>query len=282
MDDLWFSEYHTENAKFSVKVDEQIHSEQSDYQQISVFQTPDFGKMLTLDGVIMLTEKDEFVYHEMMTHVPMAVNPNIETVLVVGGGDGGILRELSKYDTISRIDLVELDGRVVDVCKEYLPVTACGFDNPKAIVHIGDGIKYVRRIEALYDLIVVDSTDPVGPGEVLFTKEFYGNCFKALTEDGILVNQHESPYYPEDAAAAQRMHAKLADCFPVSTVYQAHISTYPSGHWLFGFASKGLHPVADLNADAWNALNLDTRYYTTKLHAGCFALPRYVEEMFHE
>ncbi len=282
MDDLWFSEYHTENAKFSVKVDEQIHSEQSDYQQISVFQTLDFGKMLTLDGVIMLTEKDEFVYHEMMTHVPMAVKPNIETVLVVGGGDGGILRELSKYDTISRIDLVELDGRVVDVCKEYLPVTACGFDNPKATVHIGDGIKYVRRIEALYDLIVVDSTDPVGPGEVLFTKEFYGNCFKALTEDGILVNQHESPYYPEDAAAAQRMHAKLADCFPVSTVYQAHISTYPSGHWLFGFASKGLHPVADLNADAWNALNLDTRYYTTKLHAGCFALPRYVEEMFHE
>ncbi len=131
-------------------------------------------------------------------------------------------------------------------------------------------------------MIIVDSTDPFGPGEGLFTKEFYGNCYKALKKDGIMVNQHESPFYEEDAIAMKRAHKRIVESFAISRVYQAHIPTYPSGHWLFGFASKKYHPVRDLNADKWNALGLKTRYYNTNLHRGSFCLPNYVQEMLHD
>lgn len=280
--DLWYSEYHTDSVKFSIKVNCELHHERSDYQEIAVFDSPEFGRFLTLDGVMMLTEKDEFIYHEMMTHIPMAVNPDIKRVLVIGAGDGGVLRELGKYETIEHIDLVEIDERVIEVCKTYLPQTACGFDNQKATIHIGDGLKFIRHVQTQYDLILVDSTDPTGPGEVLFTKEFYGNCFKALSDQGIMVNQHESPFYPQDALAMQRAHKRIALSFPICKVYQAHIPTYPSGHWLFGFASKQLHPLAHLQAERWNALGIATRYYTTNLHKGAFYIPRYVEEMLIE
>ena len=195
MDDLWYSEYHTPNVRFSIKVREQLHFEQSKYQKISVFDSVEFGRFLTLDGVVMLTERDEFIYHEMIAHVPMAVKPDAKRVLLIGGGDGGAARELCKYPGIERIDVVEIDERVVRVCQEYLPQTACGFDDPRVKLHFDDGLRFVRTLEGEYDLIVVDSTDPSGPGEVLFTKEFYGNCLKALRPDGIMVNQHESPFY---------------------------------------------------------------------------------------
>lgn len=282
MDDLWYSEYHTPNVRFSIKVTDQLHGEKSDYQKIAVFDSPEFGRFLTLDGVMMLTERDEFIYHEMITHIPMAVNPNIKNILVIGAGDGGVARELSKYDSIEHIDLVEIDERVVAVCKEYLPQTACGFDDTRITLHFKDGLKFVRHIEKQYDLIIVDSTDPSGPGEVLFTKEFYGNCYKALTPNGILVNQHESPFYKEDIKAMKNAHRRIYSVFPVSRVYQAHIPTYPSGHWLFGFASKGLHPVKDMHTDWWNKLGLKTKYYNTNLHKGAFYLPTYVEEVLKE
>ena len=195
MDDLWYSEYHTPNVRFSIKVRAQLHFEESNYQKISVFDSLEFGRFLTLDGVVMLTERDEFIYHEMITHVPMAVKPDTRQVLLIGGGDGGAARELCKYPGIERIDVVEIDERVVRVCQEYLPQTACGFDDPRVKLHFDDGLRFVRTLEGEYDLIVVDSTDPSGPGEVLFTKEFYGNCLKALRPDGIMVNQHESPFY---------------------------------------------------------------------------------------
>lgn len=184
--ELWYSENHSENAKFSIKVKKQWYNGHSHYQQIDVFESEEFGRFLTLDGLMMLTEKDEFIYHEMIVHVPMAVHPNVKKVLVIGGGDGGACRELIKYNCIEHIDLVEIDKLVVDVCKEYLPSTACGFNDPRVHVHIQDGLKYVRKFENEFDLIIVDSTDPFGPGEGLFTKEFYGNCFKALKQDGIL------------------------------------------------------------------------------------------------
>ena len=282
MDDLWFSEYHTKNVRFSIKVNEQLHCEQSDYQRIAVYASPEFGRFLTLDGVMMLTEKDEFIYHEMMVHVPLAAGPHIRKVLVIGAGDGGVLRELSKYSQLETIDLVEIDERVIEVCKQYLPKTACGFADPRVQVHIGDGLKFIRHIQNAYDLVIVDSTDPSGPGEVLFTKEFYGNCYEALTENGILVNQHESPFYPADALACMRAHKRISLSFPVCRVYQAHIPTYPSGHWLFGFASKGIHPVRGLDEKGWNAKGIETKYYTTNLHKGAFYLPKYVEEMLRE
>ena len=284
MADLWFSEYHAKTVKLSIKVDKQLFSADSGIQQIEVFESPEFGRFLALDGYMMLTERDEFIYHEMIVHVAMAVNPDIKNVLVIGAGDGGAVRELSRYSGIQKIDMVEIDPLVVEVCKRFLPKTACGFDEPRLTVHYQDGLKFARNPERAnsYDLIIVDSTDPQGPGEGLFKKEFYGNCYNALTDKGILVNQHESPFYSNDAAAMQRAHKRIVESFPLSRVYQAHIPTYPSGHWLFGFASKGVHPIDDFSPERWNALGLKTRYYNTNLHKGAFALPNYVWELLKE
>ena len=195
--ELWFSEVQTPHVKFSVRVDRQLYSGKSEFQRIDVFESPEFGRMLVLDGYIMLTEKDEFIYHEMMTHIPMAVHPSVKNVLVIGAGDGGIIRELTKYPEIAHIDMVEIDEQVVEVCRKYLPQTACRLDDPRVEIHYEDGLRFVRSRENQYDLIIVDSTDPFGPGEGLFTREFYGNCNKALKEDGIMINQHESPFYDE-------------------------------------------------------------------------------------
>lgn len=280
--ELWFSEKHTKNCKFSIKVDKQLYTTQSEFQRIDVFESKEFGRFLTLDGYMMLTEKDEFIYHEMITHVPMAVHPNVKNVLVIGAGDGGVARELTRYSTIENIDIVEIDEMVVEVCKKFLPTTACGFNDSRVNLIYQDGLKYIRKRENEYDLIIVDSTDPFGPGEGLFTKEFYGNCYKALKDDGIMVNQHESPFYEEDAVAMQRAHKRIVESFNISRVYQAHIPTYPSGHWLFGFASKKYHPVGDLKAKEWDQLALKTKYYNTNLHKGAFYLPNYVEELLKD
>lgn len=277
--ELWYTENHTKNVKFSIKVDKQLVSTESEFQRIDVFESYEFGKILALDGYLMLTEKDEFIYHEMITHIPMAVNPEIKDVLVIGAGDGGTIRELTRYESIENIDMVEIDKLVVDVCKEYIPQTASKLDDDRVNIYYEDGLKFVRSKQNVYDLIIVDSTDPFGPGEDLFTREFYGNCYKALKKNGILVNQHESPYYPNDAVAMQRAHNRIRSVFPVARVYQAHIPTYPSGHWLFGFASKGLDPIADLKEEKWNSLGLKTKYYNTDLHKGCFAIPNYVKEL---
>ncbi|OUQ04682.1 spermidine synthase [Erysipelatoclostridium sp. An15] len=280
--ELWFTERHTNGVNFSIKVDRQLFSGQSEFQRIDIFDSKEFGRFLALDGYMMLTEKDEFIYHEMIVHVPMAVHPNVKKVLVIGAGDGGVIRELCRYETIETIDMVEIDELVVEVSKKYLPTTACCFDDPRLNIFYQDGLRFVRTKENEYDLIIVDSTDPFGPGEGLFTKEFYGNCFKALNETGIMVNQHESPFYQTDAIAMQRAHKRIVESFPISRVYQAHIPTYPSGHWLFGFASKKYHPIKDFQKTKWNARGMKTKYYNTGIHIGSFALPNYVEELLRD
>ena len=193
--EMWYTEEQTNNVRFSIRCDKQKYSAQSDFQRIEIFSTPEFGDILVLDDRIMLTQKDEFIYHEMISHVPMAVNPDIKNVLVIGAGDGGTVRELTKYKSVEKIDMVEIDRMVVDACKEFLPTVASKLNDSRVRIFIDDGLRFVRSVENKYDLIIVDSTDPFGPGEGLFTTEFYGNCYKALTDDGILVNQHESPFY---------------------------------------------------------------------------------------
>lgn len=280
--ELWFTENHSENVKFTIKVDRQLVSIKSEYQRIDVFQSLEFGRMLALDGYVMITEKDEFIYHDMIVHVPMAAKPDIKNVLVIGAGDGGTIRELCRYKSLQHIDLVEIDEQVVETCKEFFPDMTASLSDQRVTIHYADGLRFVRRMKDAYDLIIVDSTDPFGPGEGLFTREFYGNCFNALTNDGVLVNQHESPFYENDAKAMCRAHRRLRSVFPLCKVYQAHIPTYASGHWLFGFASKGIDPVANLDSKAWQALNIQTRYYNTDIHKGAFALPTYVQEMLNE
>jgi len=279
---LWYTEDHSKEAKFSIKVEQQLYSGKSDFQRIDVFQSNEFGKFFTLDGLVMITEKDEFIYHDMIVHVPMATNPNIKNVLVIGAGDGGTVRELVRYDSIKKIDMVEIDKLVVDVCREYFPNSTSGLDDERVSLYFQDGLKFVSEKENEYDLIIVDSTDPIGPGEGLFTREFYSNCHRALTKDGILVNQHESPFYEEYAKAMQRAHKRIHEFFPVAKVYQVHIPTYASGHWLFGFASKSFDPVRDLNDEKWNALGLETGYYNTEIHKAAFALPNYVKKLLED
>lgn len=280
--ELWYTEHHTEHVRFSLKVREELFNEQSDFQHVAILDTYEFGRVLALDGCLMVTEKDEFIYHDMIVHVPMATNLDIKKVLVIGAGDGGTIRELTRYQGIEHIDMVEIDPMVVESCKEYLPQTACRLEDPRVHIFYEDGLKFVRRKTNEYDLILVDSTDPFGPGEGLFTKEFYGNCYNALNEKGILVNQHESTYYDSYVEAMKRAHQRIKETFPIAKVYQAHIPTYPSGYWLFGYASKHFDPLKDLKEDEWNALGFKTKYYNTKLHIGAFALPNNVKEQLNE
>ena len=280
--DFWFSEMHTSNVKMSIRVDRQLFSKESDFQRIDVFESPEFGKFLTSDGSVIFSEQDEFTYDEMIVHVPMAVHPHVRKVLVIGGGDGGVARELSYYDEIEQIDVVEPDEMFVSVCKEFFPDNAKGLDDPRVIVTNRDGLRFLRGKQDEYDLIINDSTDPFGHTAGLFTKEFYGSCYKALHEDGIMVYQHGSPFFDEDEDACRAMHRKAYKSFPISRVYQAHIPTCPSGYWLFGFASKKYHPLKDLDSERWNARGLKTWYYTTNLHTGAFMLPKYVEDLLKE
>lgn len=276
--ELWYMEEHSDNVRLSIRVDRQLYSAQSPFQRIDIMESKEFGRFLTLDGSLVVTEKDEFIYHDMIIHVPMATNPEIKKVLVIGAGDGGSVRELTRYAGIEHIDMAEIDKMVVDSCLEYLPQTACKLDDPRVTLWFEDGLRFVRAKQNEYDLIIVDSTDPFGPGEGLFTKEFYGNCYKALTENGILVNQYESPSYEKYAKSMKRSHSRILEYFPVCRVYQAHIPTYPSGHCLFGFASKKYDPLV-FDAAAWNRLGLKTRYYNTDIHTGSFSLPSYVREL---
>ena len=279
---LWFTEAHTPDVNFSIRVSRHLLSEKTEFQQIDVFDSPEFGRFFTLDSAIMATEKDEFIYHEMIVHVPMAAAPYVKRVLVVGGGDGGTVRELARYSAIEKIDMVDIDRRVVEVCKEFLPFTSCKLDDPRVTLYFEDVVKFVARKESEYDLIIVDSTDPVSVGEGLFTSEFYKSCHKALNENGILVNQHESPYYETTAIPMRRAHQRIKEHFITEScrVYQAFIPTYQSGHWLFGFAgkSKSKSDPLDFDDSKWNALGLETKYYNTDLHRASFVLPNYVRK----
>lgn len=273
---------HTNNVKMSIRVEKQLFSGTSDFQRIDVFDSVEFGRFLTSDGSVIFSEKDEFTYDEMIVHVPMAVHPSVKKVLVIGGGDGGVARELSYYDEIEEIDVVEPDELFVKVCREFFPDNARGLDDERVKIYYRDGLRFLRGKQDEYDLIINDSTDPLGYTAGLFTKEFYGSCYKALKEDGIMVYQHGSPFFDVDEESCRTMHRKAFKSFPISRVYQAHIPTCPSGYWLFGFASKKYHPLKDFDPDRWNKRGLKTWYYSAHLHRGAFMLPKYVEDLLLE
>lgn len=275
-----YTESWAKDAHFSIDYTKHLHHEESPFQVIDFYQSETFGVFFTLDNLMMVNEKDEFIYHDMISHVPMAVNPNIKRVLIIGGGDGGTAREIARYKSIETIDMVEIDERVVRLSQQFLPLTSNKLDHdPRITLYFEDGLAFVKNKDPKsYDLILVDSTDPIGPGEGLFTNEFYQNCYKALDDDGILINQHESPYFERDKKEMHRAHSKIKSIFDITAVYQFHQPTYPSGHWLFGFASKKYHPLRDQKKETWEQFNLKTKYYNSDLHVGAFMLPTYVKE----
>lgn len=272
--ELWFTEKQTPNLGYSCKITGTLHTEKTEFQDLAVIDTLQFGRMLVLDGMVMTTEVDEFVYHEMISHIALNTHPNPKRVLVVGGGDGGAIREILKHDSVEEAVLAEIDSRVVEVSQKYLPSIAGSLTDKRVTLAIGDGVEHVRTHPGKYDVILIDSTEPIGPAVGLFSREFYQDVHRALTPDGIMVAQSESPFVNQDVI--RMIHANLAGVFPIKHLYLANIPTYPSGLWSFTIASKQWDPV---QADLSGKRELDTKYYTKDVHFGAFKLPRFVAEL---
>jgi spermidine synthase len=271
--ELWFTELQNENLKLGLRINKILHSEQTEYQTLDVAETEQFGTLLVLDGCVMTTDKDEFVYHEMLAHVALHTHPNPKSVLIVGGGDGGVIREAIKHPSVERAVLAEIDGRVVEVSKQYFPNIASGLSDPRVDVQITDGIKYVQDHPNEFDVIFVDSTDPVGPAVGLFAKQFYESVGRALKDDGLFVAQTESPWINQDLI--QKVYSDIRSVFPITELYLAYIPTYPTGMWSFTMGSKKYHPLKDQQPIRVK----DTKYYTEAIHKSAFVLPKFVEEL---
>ena len=279
--EFWFSEFHTPDVKHSIRVNKQLYSKQSDYQRIDIFETPEFGRVLTLDGNVMLTERDEFIYDEMIVHVPMAVHKEAKDILVIGAGDGGVVRELTRYDRVERIDLVEMDPQVVEACRAYLPGNACRMDDRRVHIYFENALKFIRRCEEEYDLIIVDSSDPFGPSEGLFTREFYGSCFNALKEDGIMVNQQGSPFYAEDASAMQRSHNALRPPSPSAGCIRPTSPPLRRATGCSALPAKSIIPSMIWMQTLEGAEHAHPLLHRQR-HIGAFYLPAFLEEMLRE
>jgi spermidine synthase len=275
--DLWITEKQTENMLISFRVKNTVHEEDTEFQHLNIVDTYTYGRMLFLDNCVMTSIKDEFVYHEMITQVALNTHPNPEKVLVVGGGDGGALREIVKHPKVKEATLVEIDGRVIETAKEYLPEIAAAYDNPKARVLVDDGIKHIRENKNKYDVILIDSTDPVGPATGLFSRDFYSNVHDALREDGIMVAQSESPFLHADLIKS--IYGDLKTVFPLVKLYLAYVPTYPTGMWSFTMGSKKHDP---LKVDPGAIPDTNTRYYNPDIHFSAFALPNFVEELLKQ
>lgn len=276
MQGLWFTEVHKDIVAMGFHIENVLFSGRSSFQQVDILQTAGHGRMLVNDGMVMLSERDEFIYHEMIAHVPLFVHPKPQRVLVVGGGDGGTVREVVKHETVQRVVMVEIDELVVRTCREYLPSVACALDHPKVELLIADGVKYVAESEERFDVILVDSTDPVGPAEPLFDRDFYGNVAGLLADGGILVTQAESPYYDHDLQFPMLQNQR--PLFKKLHLYHMANMTYPSGLWSFGFATDGPDPLTDALSERVAGSGISFRYYNPGIHRAAFMLPTFVAE----
>ena len=278
--ELWFTEYTNKTSGITIKIKRQLDHRVSEFQTIDVFETNYYGNLMVIDGYIMLTEFDEFVYHENLTHVPAQFLENPEKALIIGGGDGGTARELLKYPSIKKIDMVEIDREVCEVSKLYFKNLSVSFEDPRLNLHYEDGAKFVKNRTESYDLIVIDSTDPVGPGEVLFTEEFYNNCSKILKTGGILTAQTESPFDKEYLNPIRQIYKNLRKSFSYVNMYLGHIPTYPFGTWSFAFASNWVDPLKSEIKSSYLPESL--RYYNRELGKSIFTLPNFVKEIIDE
>ncbi|WP_036646517.1 polyamine aminopropyltransferase [Paenibacillus sp. oral taxon 786] len=272
--ELWFTEKQTPVFGITAKIRETLVTEKTEYQDLAMLDTEEFGRMLVLDGMVMTTIKDEFVYHEMMAHPALFTHPNPKRVLVVGGGDGGVIREVIKHPEVGQAVLVEIDGKVIEYSKKYLPEIAGGLDNPRVDVQVADGYMHIIESKNQYDVIMVDSTEPVGPAAPLFERGFYQGIYEALKDDGIFVAQTDNPWFKADLI--QKVNKDVKEIFPIVRVYGANIPTYPSGLWTFTMGSKVYDP---LQVDETKIPELDTKYYTPRLHKAAFVLPKFVEDL---
>ncbi|MGB1248563.1 MAG: polyamine aminopropyltransferase, partial [Chitinophagales bacterium] len=259
-----------------------LFKEKSPYQLVEVLDTYAYGKMLSIDKMVMTTDKDEYVYHEMIAHPAMLTHNAPKKVLVIGGGDGGTIREVLKHESVEQVVMVEIDGAVVEACKEHFPKIASQFDNPKLELIIGDGIEYVKNAaEKTFDVVIIDGSDPVGPAEGLFSKSFFQNVNRVLKDDGIMVAQSESPRFNENAFID--LFKVYDEVFGQQNVYPytAYIPTYPSGMWAFAYCTKKSINIDRLQVGkiVQFCQNNELDYYNLGVHQGAFSLPNFVKKM---
>jgi spermidine synthase len=259
-------------------VEEVLFEQQTDSWHLIIFRNPIYGTVMALDGIIQTTERDEFVYHEMLTHVPLIAHGNAKRVLIIGGGDGGILREVCRHASVEHVTQVEIDQAVIDMCKQYLPNHSAGaFDDPRANIVIADGVEYVNQSDEKFDVIISDCTDPVGPGEVLFSSRFYEGCKKLLNEGGVFVAQNGVPFLQQDEVITTRR--RLSPYFSDQSFYVAAVPTYIGGVMTLAWGSDNANLrqlSVDEIADRVAKSGIKTRYYNPQVHAGCFGLPQYL------
>lgn len=272
---LWFDELEGESLKLSYKIKNVLFHDKSAFQSIKVVDTEAYGRMLLIDDLVMITEADEFVYHEMITHIPSFIHGAPKNVIVIGGGDGGVVRELLKHDSVENITLCEIDSMVVDVSKKFFPHVASGLEDSRVNVHFGDGIAYIKeQKESSVDLIIVDSTDPIGPGEVLFTKDFYYNVARVLSNDGIMACQSESPWY--DDRIHQMIQGNIGSAFSFKKSYLGTVPTYPRGVWSWTLASQSCLDPDKVTEERLSKLeDFGLKYLNKKIFSASFALPNF-------
>ncbi|MGE5545172.1 MAG: polyamine aminopropyltransferase [Bacillota bacterium] len=274
---IWLEENHTDGYRVHWRIREILWREKTPYQELQVVDTVEFGKALVLDGALQTTERDEFVYHEMISHVALNAHPEPRQVLIIGGGDGGTLREVLRHPEIMRVDMVEIDRRVVEVCKEFLPTIASAFEDPRAHLFFEDGISFVKNAQERYDVILVDSSDPIGPAVELYGSEFYRNCRAILKAEGMMVAHAESPIFFKPYF--KKVWGNMKSTFPISNIYLAVVPTYVSGFWAFAIGAKSIDP----RNGRGDKTRLDgLKYYTEEVHRAAFTLPPFVRSILDE
>ena len=276
----WYSESLYDSWKQSFRISKIIYQEKSDLFDLLVFENPIFGRVLAMDGAIQITENDEYVYQEMITHVPLIAHGNAENVLIIGGGDGGALREVERHKEVKKIVLVEIDPTVIDLSKKYFPmICKNAFSDPRVEIVIQDGTEYVKAMKNRFDVIICDSTDPIGPGKVLFTPEFYANCKKALRKGGIFVNHTGVPFLQKETLPMVSKGLKRS--FSKVNFYVAAIPTYVGGFMAFGFASDNVYTnlKLELIQKRLQEVTGTMKYYNADIHKASFALPNFIEDM---
>lgn len=273
----WYTEKHTPYAGLTFSVSNILTSFKTQYQELTILDTPEYGKVLLLDGLVMLTDKDEFVYHEMISHVPMFAHKKPEHILIIGGGDGGTAREVLKHETVRHIDLVEIDDMVIESCKQFFPQVSNGaFESSRVKVHVVDGIQFTHdQVAEIYDVVIIDSSDPVGPSQGLFVAPFYAEISRILKKDGIMVAQSETPFGRKEVV--QSMYREIRKEFSVASMYLAYIPTYPSGMWSFAFCPKEV--IRQIDAFRYINSDFTPKYYNTSVHEAAFCLPNFVREL---
>ncbi|HDQ92698.1 MAG TPA: polyamine aminopropyltransferase [Synergistetes bacterium] len=270
--DLWFSEYQTPDLCLSLRITNILTNKKTPYQHLLVADTEEYGRLMALDGAIQITERDEFTYHEMLSHVALSSHPSPKKVLVVGGGDGGTAREAAKHAAVEEIVLVDIDQEVIDASREFFPSISVGLNHPKVTVKAMDALEYIREMQGQFDVVLVDSTDPVDFAAGLFMEPFYRDVFNSLKDEGFLVAQTESPF-AEPKILSDAV-TEMKKVFPVVKVFWGAMPTYPTGVWTYSIASKKHDPV-----EIRSSIPGDTRYYSKEIHGAAFVLPPFFEKI---